>query len=158
MHCDRDDVFEAKKKLGHKFAISGGIPNTLLSFGTPDEVRSFCKKIISEVAIDGGYIADAGAIMQNDTSIENLRVMTDTFREFGGYSRSTPAPELKPFKIGKRDPRFDLGSRPAGIVEPWKNMKIQLPEILGNEAIVRNSWESMDAWAYAFLWHMVVSF
>ena len=158
VHCDRDDVFKAKKKLGHKFAISGGIPNTLLSFGTPDEVRSFCRKVITEVAVDGGYIADAGAIMQNDTSIENLRVMTDTFREFGGYSRSTPAPVPPEFKVGKRDPRFDRGSRPAGTVEPWQSFKDQLPDITGDEAIVRTSWEGMDAWAYAFLWHMVVSF
>jgi hypothetical protein len=158
VHCDRDDVFEAKKKLGHKFAISGGIPNNLLSFGSPDEVRSFCRKIISEVAIDGGYIADAGAILQNDTSIENLRVMTDTFREFGGYSRSTPAPVRQPFTVARRDRRFDIGTRPAGTVEPWDGIKQQFAEILGDESIVRESWEGMDAWAYAFLWHMVVSF
>lgn len=158
VHCDRDDVFAAKKKLGHKFAISGGIPNSLLSFGTPDEVRRFCRKVISEVAIDGGYIADAGAIMQNDTSIDNLRAMTDTFREFGGYSRSSPAPVRKPFTVGHRDSRLEAGTRPAGSVEPWDGIKKQFAEIVGDETIVRQSWEGMDAWAYAFLWHMVVSF
>ncbi len=157
-HCDRDDVFAAKKKLGHKFAISGGIPNRLLSFGTAEEVRSFCRKVISEVAVDGGYIADASAIMQNDVSIENLRVMTDTFREFGGYSRSTAMPQPKPFTVDEPDPRFKAGIRPAGTVEPWNGIKEQFDEILGDEEIVRQSWEGMDAWAYAFLWHMVVSF
>ena len=158
VHCDRDDVFAAKKKLGHKFAISGGIPNTLLSFGTPDDVRNYCRKVISEVAIDGGYIADAGAIMQNDTKIENLKAMTETFREFGGYSRPTPAPATKPFSVAQRDPRLTAASRPAGVVEPWQGIKQQMADILGEEAIVRNSWEGIDGWAYAFLWHMVVSF
>ena len=38
------------QKLHDKFAISGGIPNTLLSFGKPGEVRDFCKRVIDEVA------------------------------------------------------------------------------------------------------------
>lgn len=84
-HCDRDDVFEAHRALGDRFAISGGIPNYLLSFGQPQEVRDFCKRVIDEVAMDGGYIMDAGAIMQNDTSIENVRVMTEFTREYGVY-------------------------------------------------------------------------
>jgi uroporphyrinogen-III decarboxylase len=84
-HCDRDDVFEAHTALGDRFAISGGVPNFLLSFGTPDEVRDYCKRIIAEVAVDGGYIMDAGAIMQNDTSIENVRAMTEYTLEHGVY-------------------------------------------------------------------------
>lgn len=160
VHCDKDDVFEAKKRLGHKFAISGGIPNTLLSFGKADEVRAFCKKVISEVATDGGYIADAGAIMQNDTSVENLRVMTDTFRDFGTYSRSTPAPELEPFSVEQHDPRLDPDGvgRPAGFVEPWPQVRQSWPKIEGDEEIVRDTWQGIDSWAYSFLWHMVVSF
>ena len=84
-HCDQDDVFEAHAALGDRFAISGGIPNVLLSFGKPGEVRDYCKKVIDEVATDGGYIMDAGAIMQNDTSIENIKAMTEFTREYGVY-------------------------------------------------------------------------
>jgi hypothetical protein len=60
--------------------------------------------------------------------------------------------------VAEPDPRFTAGVRPAGFVEPWGKIKEGLPEILGDETIVRNSWESIDAWAYAFIWHMVVSF
>jgi len=84
-HCDQDDVFEAHAALGDRFAISGGVPNMLLSYGKPDEVRAFCKRVIDEVARDGGYIMDAGAIMQNDTSVENIKAMTDFTREYGVY-------------------------------------------------------------------------
>ena len=31
-------------KLDHKFCLSGGIPNDLLSYGTPDEVRACCRR------------------------------------------------------------------------------------------------------------------
>lgn len=84
-HCDQDDIFEVHKKIKHKFAISGGITNYLLSYGTPDEVRAHCKKVIDEVAREGGYIMDASAIVQNDGSIENIKAMTDYCREYGVY-------------------------------------------------------------------------
>ena len=84
-HVDKADIFETHKKIGHKFCLSGGISNTLLSFGTPDEVRQCCKKVIDGVARDGGYILDAEAIMQDDTKVENMRAMTEFVREYGVY-------------------------------------------------------------------------
>jgi hypothetical protein len=84
-HVDMGDIFEVHKAIGHKFCISGGIPNYLLGRGTPDEVRDCCKKVIDGVARDGGYIMDASAIVQNDATIENMRAMTDFTREYGVY-------------------------------------------------------------------------
>ncbi len=84
-HVDKGDVFEVARALGEKFCISGGIPNDLLAFGKPDDVRDFCKRVIDGVARDGGYIMDASAIMQDDTKVENLRAMTDFTREYGVY-------------------------------------------------------------------------
>ena len=84
-HVDRGDIFEVHQAVGEKFCISGGVPNDLLAFGTPDDVRACCKKVIDGVARDGGYIMDASAIMQDDTKAENLRAMTEFTREYGVY-------------------------------------------------------------------------
>jgi len=84
-HVDKTDIFEAHKVIGQKFCISGGIPNFLLSYGTVDEVRDYCKKVIDGVAGDGGYIMDASAIIQNDAKVENIRAMTEFTREYGVY-------------------------------------------------------------------------
>ena len=84
-HVDTADIFEVHKAIGHKFCISGGIPNFLLSYGTADEVRDCCKKVIDGVARDGGYIMDASAIVQNDAKVENIKAMTDFTREYGVY-------------------------------------------------------------------------
>ncbi|HXK94588.1 MAG TPA: uroporphyrinogen decarboxylase family protein [bacterium] len=84
-HVDRGDIFKANEILGHKFCLSGGIPNELLALGTPEEVREYCKKVIDGVAREGGYIMDAGAIMQDDPQVENVRAMTDFTREYGVY-------------------------------------------------------------------------
>jgi len=84
-HCDRDDIFEVHKVLGGKFALSGGVPNDLLAFGKPKQIREVCKKVIDGVARDGGFIMDACAIVQNDAKVENIRAMTDFTREYGVY-------------------------------------------------------------------------
>lgn len=84
-HVDKADIFEVHKAIGDKFCISGGIPNFLLSYGTTDEVRECCKKVIDGVAGDGGYIMDASAIVQDDAKVENIKAMTDFTREYGVY-------------------------------------------------------------------------
>ncbi|MBM3211743.1 hypothetical protein FJZ33_05970, partial [Candidatus Poribacteria bacterium] len=84
-HVDRGDIMEVHKAVGHKFCLSGGIPNDLLTYGTPDQVREACKMIIDGVAKDGGYIMDAGAIIQQDAKIENVKAMTDFTLEYGKY-------------------------------------------------------------------------
>ena len=84
-HVDKGDIFEVHKAIGEKFCISGGIPNYLLGYCTPNEVRSYCKKVIDGVARDGGYIMDANAIIQNDAKVENIKAMTEFTREYGLY-------------------------------------------------------------------------
>lgn len=84
-HVDRGDIFEVHKAVGHKFCLSGGIPNDLLAFGSPEDVRDYCRKVLDGVARNGGYIMDASAIMQDDAKVENLRAMTEATREYGTY-------------------------------------------------------------------------
>lgn len=84
-HVDRGNIFEVHKAVGGKFCLSGGIPNDLLTYGTPDQVREACKRVIDGVAKDGGYIMDAGAIIQQDAKIENVKAMTEFTLEYGKY-------------------------------------------------------------------------
>jgi hypothetical protein len=34
----------------------------------------------------------------------------------------------------------------------------ELPEMLGDEAIVKNTWENIDSLAYTYIWHCLLSF
>ena len=139
-HVDQGDIFETHRVLGHKFCLSGGVPNFLLSYGKPDQVRECCKKIIDEVAQDGGYIMDAGAIMQNDTSIENMRAMTEFTREYGVYSSgssSAPAEPSTPAEAPPGGEGYGMAGRPEprikpGICFPWEEKVVELPDLLGD--------------------------
>ncbi|MCL4786106.1 MAG: hypothetical protein KJ070_04835 [Verrucomicrobia bacterium] len=169
-HCDQDDIFYVHQKLHDKFALSGGVPNILLSFGKPEEVRSFCQRVIEEVARDGGYIMDAGAIMQDDTSIENLRVLTETTRELGMYASgtyqmptSTPACDL-PASVADRERIAGMMGRPQprrvrpGVCFPWEDRVKELPEITGSPELIRKIWEDIDAFGNMYIWQLLLSF
>lgn len=167
-HVDRDDVFEVHRKLGDKFCISGGIPNVLLSYGKPEEVREFCKRVIDEVAANGGYIMDAGAIMQNDTSIENLKVMTEFTRQYGVYSSPSYNPEIippadLPESVESREKVAGMQShiKPTvkpGVCFPWEEKVKELPELTGNIDLLRKVWEDIDSMANMYIWQILLSF
>jgi hypothetical protein len=84
-HVDRTDIVQSQRILGEKFCTSGGVPNELLAFGTPEDVRACCKKAIDTLGRDGGYIMDASAIMQDEPKVENVHAMTDAARQYGVY-------------------------------------------------------------------------
>jgi uroporphyrinogen-III decarboxylase len=163
-HVDRGDIFLAHKKLHHKFALSGGIPNVLLSYGKPAEVREYCQKVIDGVARDGGYIMDASAIMQDDTSIDNVKAMTEFTREHGVYSSSSNhAPPLLPCEGAELSKLEGLAGRPQprikpGVCYPWEEKSRGLPEITGDKDLVRRVWENIDALGNTFIWQCLLSF
>ncbi|WCJ60466.1 uroporphyrinogen decarboxylase family protein [Fontisphaera persica] len=164
-HVDRADIFEVHRKLGHRFCLSGGIPNVLLSYGKPEEVRQFCRKVAQEVARDGGYIADASAIMQNDTSIENMRAFTQAFREYGQYSGPAYTPSLPephrddPSRQGLRGLEgWPVTRRRPGVCLPWEDKVKELPEITGDAELVKRIWEMTDSFGNLFIWQVLLSF
>jgi len=168
-HCDQDDIFHVHRKLHDKFAVSGGIPNVLLSFGKPEEVRDFTLRVIKEVAKDGGYIMDAGAIMQDDTNVENMKVMTQVCREHGAYSANSysqptaTSPGETPASVADRQKLTGMAGRPQprvrpGICFPWEERAKYLPEITGSKELVKKIWEDIDAFGNVYIWQLLLSF
>jgi hypothetical protein len=82
-HFERTDIFKAKEALGDVACIRGGVPNSLLCAGSVAEVRSHCRRVIDIVGRNGGFIMDAGAII-DEARPENVKVMIDTAKEYGG--------------------------------------------------------------------------
>ena len=167
-HVDRDDIFEAHRAVGHRFCLSGGVPNVLLSHGSAAEVRDFCARVIREVAADGGYIMDAGAIMQDDTKPENLRAMTEITRELGVYSSgrssggTAPPADSEAAQLGRRAVRGMAGHPapgvPPGLCFPWAEKAKELPEIQGNSDLLRSVWEEIEGMGNTYIWQLLLSF
>ncbi len=158
-HMDRTDPAAAHRILGPKFCLSGGLSNTLLAFGTTEQTRAECRRLIETIGADGGYIMDASAIIQNDASIENLRAMTDATMEYGVYGGSTPQLPDPPANPVPGVPSW-VGApkvRP-GLCRPFEEKLRELPPLAGNPEIVRSVWEDLEGFAYLYIWHLVLSF
>ncbi len=83
-HLDATDIFKAKEVIGHRICIQGNVPLALLQIGSPQEVESYCKKLIDVVGKGGGFILDAGGAM-DEAKPELVKVMMDFTREYGVY-------------------------------------------------------------------------
>ncbi|MCK5863387.1 MAG: hypothetical protein KAH38_12935 [Candidatus Hydrogenedentes bacterium] len=159
-HLDRSDPKKVHKVLGDKFCLSGGIPNAILSYGTPDEVRAACKRVLDIAAKDGGYIMDASAIMQNDSKAENVRVMTEFTREYGQYGTAPSAilpPRINEGKLVTGTPSFAVDGTP-GVCTPWAQHKKGMKPISGDEALMQRVWGEVDGLSNMFVWHCLLSF
>lgn len=154
-HIDRGDPRLCAQKLGSKFCLSGGIPNALLAFGTTDQVKAKCKELIDTCGQNGGYIMDASAIMQNDSTVANVRAMTEFTREYGVYSR-TPSSAAPPPPPEGRGPEPSFGPFPSCF--SWESKLPELPVPTGDPQLLKQVWQNLDGLAYFYIWHLVLSF
>jgi hypothetical protein len=160
-HIDRSDPLETQRVLGRRFCLSGGVPNTLLAFGTPGEVKQHCRHLIDTLGADGGYIMDASAIMQNDAAVENVRAMTDATVEYGVYrslSSPSPAAPAAPAATPGMPAWVTAPKARPGICFPFEEKLKEMPPILGDAEIVRRIWDEQEGLAYLFIWHILLSF
>ena len=158
-HIDRGDPALTAAKLGDKFCLSGGVTNYLLAFGSEQQVRDRCKYLIDTCGQRGGYIMDASAIMQNDSTVANVRAMTEFTRQYGVYSgRPSSAPPPAPPANRPPAPAWPTGKVPVGACLAWEQKLKELPPIQGDPALCKTIWENLDALAYVYIWHIVLSF
>ena len=75
-HFETIDMVKAKEALEGIACLMGGIPNSLLVGGSPEEVREYCQKTIEIAGQDGGYIIASGALI-DEANPENLKMMFD---------------------------------------------------------------------------------
>ncbi|MGB6068584.1 MAG: uroporphyrinogen decarboxylase family protein [Desulfomonilaceae bacterium] len=83
-HFEATDIFRAKEMMRDRCCIRGNVPMSLLTVGTPEDIRTYCKKLIDTCAVDGGFIMDAAAPL-SETKAENVQAMFDFTKEYGEY-------------------------------------------------------------------------
>jgi hypothetical protein len=81
-HFEGTDIFKAKEVMRDRCCIRGNVPASILTVGTPDDVRAYCKKLIDVCAVDGGFILDAATPLA-EAKVENVQAMYDFTREYG---------------------------------------------------------------------------
>ena len=77
---DSTDIFKAKEVLGDKFCISGNIMERLLTFGTPQKVEDYSKKLIDIVGEGGGFVLKGEA--PREAKAENIKAMINVAQTY----------------------------------------------------------------------------
>lgn len=81
----KSDIFRVKEVLGDTMCILGGMPNSLLSGGTPEEVRERTQELCERVGKNGGFIMSTSVGEMAGSRLENVRAWVDATLEFGRY-------------------------------------------------------------------------
>jgi uroporphyrinogen-III decarboxylase len=81
------DIFEAKRVLKGHMCIAGDVSASLTSLGTPQEVETYCRKLIDVVGEDGGFILSTGCTCPADCKFENLKAMVDTVKNYYPHAK-----------------------------------------------------------------------
>jgi uroporphyrinogen-III decarboxylase len=81
------DAARLKREFGDRVAFWGGgiDTQTVLPFGSPDEVRAQVKERIHTLAKGGGFVFATVHNIQRDVPVENLLAMYQAVRDFGRY-------------------------------------------------------------------------
>jgi len=52
----------------------------------------------------------------------------------------------------------DTPKQRPGVCIPWEEKVEELPDLPGDPDLTRQTWENVDALAYTYIWHILVSF
>jgi methoxylated aromatic compound---corrinoid protein Co-methyltransferase len=148
--CDIDtqgDIFKAKKDLEGFQCVAGGVQDSMLILGTPDQVREHVKELCERAGKGWGFIISAGCNFPYDTKPENFRAMIDAVMEYGWHDKSIKAkPKSAP------SPKKVEALKPRRVMTPWEIKKAELGHITGDEDLIKRNWEQLEAMAHTFMW------
>jgi hypothetical protein len=91
LSCRSRDIFRFTT-CWEKFCLSGGVPNISLAYGTPDEVREHCRRIIAGVAGKGAtygrqrHRSERCPAGKRQATIDATREFATTTRTGGRYA------------------------------------------------------------------------
>jgi len=146
-----ENIFKAKAEIGHHMAIAGGLPATMLILGSPEEVDARVKLVCEKCAPGGGFILSGPCYIPSNTKVENYRAMLAAALKYGWYDKSIKPRPLEPLPIVNAPGR--IGDK--GMLTPWAVKKAELGGVTGDEALIQNSWESLEDMAFNWLWQWV---
>jgi uroporphyrinogen-III decarboxylase len=81
---DQSDMARVKETLGQNACLIGNVPSSMLSLGTPEDVKEYVIDLIDTAAPGGGFMVSNGAFF-DEAKPENVKAMVDTAKEYGVY-------------------------------------------------------------------------
>jgi uroporphyrinogen decarboxylase len=70
------DIEKAYEITCGNHSIRGDVPATMLAFGTVDEVKEYCEKLVS-VGMKGGFMLSSGCEVPANANVDNLKAFVN---------------------------------------------------------------------------------
>ena len=80
---ESNDIFEVKKKWGHRFAFLGNIPTVLLNYGPIEEIEEIVRVYCENLGPGGGYALGSSTSIMEGIPPENFVAMTKAVHKYG---------------------------------------------------------------------------
>lgn len=81
---DQSDMRRVKEVLGDVCCIAGNVGTALMTAGSPEDVKAYCKGLIETAGRNGGFILTNGCGVDH-AKADNVRAMMEAGREYGVY-------------------------------------------------------------------------
>ena len=76
--------YELKNRFGDRITFWGGLGSqSLIPFGTPDQIHTEIRRLASEMKKGGGYILSCAKALQPETPTENAVAILEEFIAWG---------------------------------------------------------------------------
>ncbi|MHA2051336.1 MAG: uroporphyrinogen decarboxylase family protein [Promethearchaeota archaeon] len=79
------DIFKLNQKYGDNITFAGNLSPVLLAMGEISEIEANAKKLISELAPEGGYIFGSGHSINPAVTVDRFEAMQNIRRKHGNY-------------------------------------------------------------------------
>jgi uroporphyrinogen-III decarboxylase len=76
------DIFAAREILGDRLCLGGDLEAALLCLGSPEEVSTYCKRLIDEVGANGGLLLNVGCSVPYAITPENFKAFLETGKTY----------------------------------------------------------------------------
>lgn len=152
-HLEATDLAKAKKALGGKICIAGGMPSTLLARGTPEKVKEQTKSVLKLFEDEPGFIMKSTTAIPTTAKPENIRAWLDAVKEYGRIGDKISVPERKEKSSEISAPSEILHQKE--VITSWETIRPEFPKIEGDETIIKESWEQLEKSVIPFIFWLI---
>lgn len=78
-------VADAKKRVGNRVALMGGVDTRILAHGTLEDTKNDCIRCLEQGMTNGAYLLAAGDMLPTETSPEKVKLMMELAKTVGKY-------------------------------------------------------------------------
>ncbi len=80
-------VADAKKRVGKKVCLKGGVNTLTFVNGTPEDIERETLECLKQGMEGGGYLLGSGDDLPRESKPENVRAMVETAHKYGKYGK-----------------------------------------------------------------------